>query len=228
MTTTLDFQTTLDLIRTIVQVVVVAAGAIWGYYRFVRSRTFKLRLEPTVSGIVRNEKHSTYVKISSKLKNVGACKVDVSQTGSAVTILSHTPKATDLGSVLVTYASGIKCLVHNCQRKFADLARSLPHMEIVFADEFFGFEADELDDNVIAHKSLFVLACETFPGLPLCFLVLPLLPAHRRIALFLPLSCICFSMPSASRYLCIGATEPSGWDWPRVFLRRVWAVSARK
>ncbi len=102
MTTTLDFQTTLDLIRTIVQVVVVAAGAIWGYYRFVRSRTFKLRLEPTVSGIVRNEKHSTYVKISSKLKNVGACKVDVSQTGSAVTILSHTPKATD-GTDVITW-----------------------------------------------------------------------------------------------------------------------------
>src|SRR6266478_1076742 len=134
----------------------------------------------------------------------------------------------DLGSVLVAYAPRIKCLVHNCQRKFANLARSLPHMEIVLTDECFHFEADELDDNVIAHKSLFVLACETFPGLPLCFLVLPLLSAHRSIALFLPLSCICFSMPSASRYLCIGATEPSGWGWPSVFFRRGWAVGERK
>jgi hypothetical protein len=82
----------LDLIRTILQVVVVAAGAVWGYYNFVRSRTFKLRLEPTVSGIVRNEKHSTYLKVSSKLKNIGQCQVDVSQTGSAVKILSHIPK----------------------------------------------------------------------------------------------------------------------------------------
>ena len=90
------------------------------------------------------------------------------------------------------------------------------------------FGARELDDNVVAHKSLFVLACETFPGLLLSFLVLPLLPAHRCIALFLPLSCICFSMPSASRYLCIGATDLAGWDWPNVFFCRVWAASARK
>ena len=94
MATTSNLQTALDLIRTIVQVVVVAVGSVWGYYRFVRSRTFNLRLEPTVSGIVRNEKHSTYVRVSSKLKNIGQCKVDVSQTGSAVTILSHIPKAT--------------------------------------------------------------------------------------------------------------------------------------
>ncbi|SRR6266702_1205301 len=101
-TTTWTLETTLDLIRTIVQIVVVAAGAVWSYYSFVRSRTFKLRLEPTVSGIVRNEKDSTYVKISSKLKNIGQCKVDVSQTGSAVKILSHIPKATD-GTDVITW-----------------------------------------------------------------------------------------------------------------------------
>ena len=95
-------ETTLDLIRTVIQGAVVLVGAVWGYYTFVRSRTFKLRLEPTVSGIVRNAKNSSYVKITSKLKNVGQCKVDVSQTGSAVRILSHIPKETD-GSGVVTW-----------------------------------------------------------------------------------------------------------------------------
>src|SRR6266481_449044 len=143
--------------------------------------------------------------------------------------LTVEPQRADLGSVLVTYAPGIKCLVHNCQRKFANLARSLPHMEIVFTDECFRFETDELDDSVIAHKSFFVLAGEAFPGFPLCCLVvLPLLPAQRWIALFLPLSCISFSIPSASRYLCIGATDPFGWEWPSVFFCRVWAVRVRK
>src|SRR2546425_700245 len=28
-------------------------------------------------------------------------------------------------------------------------------------------------------------------------------------------------MPSASRYLCIGAINPWGWDWPRVLFREV-------
>jgi len=70
-------------------------------------------------------------------------------------------------------------------------------MEIVLTDECFHFETDELDDNVIAHKSLFVLACK-LPWLASLLLGLASAPCHRCIALFLPLSCICFSMPSAS------------------------------
>ncbi len=37
-----------------------------------------------------------------------------------------------------------------------------------------------------------------------------LFSAQRFVALFLPSSCNCFSMPLASRCFCIGAIEPSG------------------
>ena len=68
------------------------------------------------------------------------------------------------------------------------------------------------------HKRLFVLASETFYDFVFCFLPrLPLIPAQRRIALFLPLGCSCFSMQSASMNLCMGAIDPFGWDWPSVF-----------
>jgi hypothetical protein len=68
------------------------------------------------------------------------------------------------------------------------------------------------------HKRLFVLASETFYDFVFCFLPrLPLIPAQRCIALFLPLSCSCFSTQSASMNLCMGATDPFGWDWPSVF-----------
>src|SRR5258708_38338092 len=79
------------------------------------------------------------------------------------------------------------------------------------------------------HKRFFVLAGEAFYDFAFCFLPrLPLFPAQRCIAFFLPSTCSCFSMPSASRYLCIGATEPFGWDWPRVFFCRVWGTGARQ
>ena len=52
---------------------------------------------------------------------------------------------------------------------------------------------------------------EVFYGFAFCFLPrLVLFPAHRWIAFFLPSICNCFSIPFASRYFCIGATDPSG------------------
>ena len=54
---------------------------------------------------------------------------------------------------------------------------------------------------------------EVFYDFAFCFLPRRVLfPAHRWIAFFLPSTCNCFSMPFASRYFCIGATDPSGWD----------------
>src|SRR5258706_84773 len=70
-------------------------GAVWGYYTFVRSRTFKRRLDPAISGSVRREGSSVYVRVSSKVKNIGLCKVKLSQKGTAVKISSHTPKESD-------------------------------------------------------------------------------------------------------------------------------------
>ena len=61
-------------------------------------------------------------------------------------------------------------------------------------------------------------AAKPFHDFAFCFLPrFPLFPADCCIAFFLLLSCSCRSMPSASRYLCIGATEPSGWAGPEVF-----------
>ncbi len=108
MTIDSTIQPTLDLIRTIVQVAVVAVGAVWGYYTFVRGRTFKLRLDPAVSGRARNEGTTVYVTVSSKVKNIGLCKVKLSQTGTAVKILSHTLRET--GSVEVVTWQHLKTL----------------------------------------------------------------------------------------------------------------------
>jgi hypothetical protein len=60
----------------------------------------------------------------------------------------------------------------------------------------------------------------TFYDFAFCFLPrLPLFPAQRCVALFLLSSCSCLLMSLASRYLCIGANDPSDWDWPCIFAR---------
>lgn|SRR2546423_2478041 len=93
----------LDLVRTIVQVAAIAVGAVWGYYQFIRSRTFKRRLDATVSGSVLHEGGAVYVRVSSKAKNVGLCKVKLRQAGTAVEILSHAPKGKPNGIAVVNW-----------------------------------------------------------------------------------------------------------------------------
>jgi len=68
----------------------------------------------------------------------------------------------DLGSVLIAYAPGIECLVHNGEGKFAGLVQGLPDEEPVLTHERFGMETNVLDIDVLGlgHKSLFLLAGE--------------------------------------------------------------------
>jgi len=57
----------------------------------------------------------------------------------------------NVGSVLITYAVGIKCLIHNCQCKFAGLARVLSHEKAILTGDRIRLETNILDDHALAH-----------------------------------------------------------------------------
>src|SRR5437870_547816 len=64
-------------------------GGIWVYYNYFKGRTYKPRLEPTVSGKIIKAEGIPYLVVTAKLKNAGLSKIGIEQEGSAVRILSY-------------------------------------------------------------------------------------------------------------------------------------------
>ncbi len=91
--------TTLDQIDKGVKIVAVVIGAIWTYLNYVRGRTFKRRLEPTISGKVLpyGEMGGLMVSGTAQVKNVGLSKVDIEQRGTAIIIADMIPWASTKG-----------------------------------------------------------------------------------------------------------------------------------
>lgn len=79
-----EFHAILDNIKTVAETVGILFGGVWGYYKFFKGRTFKSRLELTVTGNAWTTKHETYATACVQLKNVGLSRVVITQRGSAL------------------------------------------------------------------------------------------------------------------------------------------------
>ncbi len=81
----------MDVVESILKIIVLLGGAIWGYYKFIKGRVFKSRLELKVTGKVISTDRGTYVLATIQVKNPGLSKIEIDQKGSGVLIypLSH-------------------------------------------------------------------------------------------------------------------------------------------
>ena len=80
-----------DLFYKTVLAIVPLAAAVWGYYKFVRGRTFRRRLTTEVSGQVRRDPSgdTLYLFATLKIENVGFSRFDVLQESTALGVLTH-------------------------------------------------------------------------------------------------------------------------------------------
>jgi hypothetical protein len=70
----------------LVRIAATLLAGVWAYFKFIRGRIYRPRLEPSVSGqtFVRDEKH--YLIIFARLKNVGAAKLSIDKETSGVRV----------------------------------------------------------------------------------------------------------------------------------------------
>jgi hypothetical protein len=80
---------TLDSAEKIFKIAAIIIGGIWVYYNYFRGRTYKPRLEPTISGKIIKVGGIPYLVIKAKLKNAGLSKIGIKQEGSAIRILAY-------------------------------------------------------------------------------------------------------------------------------------------
>jgi hypothetical protein len=82
-------QPLLEIIKTIAETLGLIVGGLWAYYRFFKGRTFRPRLELTVTGKAWNAEPLTYLIASVQIKNVGLSKLELTQGGSGLRVFSH-------------------------------------------------------------------------------------------------------------------------------------------
>src|SRR5665213_3298959 len=74
----------LDVADKGIKALAVIIGGIWTYINFIRSRTFKRKLEPSVSGEIFEKDGNYYILVSKRLKNVGQAQYTIRQKGTAL------------------------------------------------------------------------------------------------------------------------------------------------
>jgi hypothetical protein len=74
-------------------------AGVWGYFNFVKSRTYHPRLEMTVSGDLRFKRAQQYLVPRVTLKNIGKSKVALIQSGSGYRIWTAQGVADDTGEL---------------------------------------------------------------------------------------------------------------------------------
>jgi hypothetical protein len=86
-----NLKTVVDIIGTAITGVAVIAGGIWAYFKFVKGRTFRPRLEVDLSGEWqsvgqwrRNRRQLLQARI--RVKNIGASKVTLLQKGTGLRV----------------------------------------------------------------------------------------------------------------------------------------------
>lgn len=81
-------QMAVDLVQKLFTIAAIIVGGIWTYFNFFRGRTYRMRLEPTVSGKVVTFDGVRHLIATMSLKNVGLSKVEVEQEGSGLSVLA--------------------------------------------------------------------------------------------------------------------------------------------
>jgi hypothetical protein len=78
------------IVAKTVQTVALLVGGAFAYFKFVRGRVFRPRLELSVSGTLFEKNGSRYLIATAKAKNVGLSKCATQQEGSGVRISAYT------------------------------------------------------------------------------------------------------------------------------------------
>lgn len=81
----------LDVADKAIKGIAVLVGGAWTYSNFLRARTFRPRIECTVSGQIFRKNGQAYALVSCVLKNAGQSKYVISQKGTYLEPIALTP-----------------------------------------------------------------------------------------------------------------------------------------
>jgi hypothetical protein len=84
-----NIQVIADIFQNLFTIAAIIVGGIWIYFNFFKGRTYRMRLEPEVSGKVVTLNGLSHLVVTASLKNVGLSNVEIEQEASALQLLSY-------------------------------------------------------------------------------------------------------------------------------------------
>jgi hypothetical protein len=110
--TTIDWARTKDFAEafaSVTQSLALIAGAVWAYFKFAKGRTFRDRLNPTVSGKLVSIDGSAFLIGTIQLQNVGLSRIAFDQEASSLAVFEFVPSQPEeilrVNNSLVAYFS---------------------------------------------------------------------------------------------------------------------------
>ena len=78
-----------DIVQKTAATIAIVGTAGWAYFKFVRGRTFRRRVELTISGEVRRGQGVVYLLTNSTAKNIGLSKFEIDHEKSGLRVMTH-------------------------------------------------------------------------------------------------------------------------------------------
>jgi hypothetical protein len=82
----IDYDNLLENLQRVFTILAIIVGGLWAYFRFFKGRTYKPRLEPTISGTVTCKNSMSYLVTTVRIKNVGLSDQKIHQAGTSMKI----------------------------------------------------------------------------------------------------------------------------------------------
>jgi hypothetical protein len=79
-------QNVLNIVEQVCKILAILATGFWAYYRFLKGRTFRPRLELSVSGTAARHEGVNCLICSMSVKNVGLSRVDIVREGTGLRV----------------------------------------------------------------------------------------------------------------------------------------------
>lgn len=81
-------KTSVEVAKNICEIVAILVGAFWTYLNYFRGRTYRPRLECAIDASVQEHSDYAYLKVVTRVKNVGLSKVPIDQEGTGLLVYS--------------------------------------------------------------------------------------------------------------------------------------------
>ena len=78
-----------DTLAKVVQILAIIVAGAWGYFKFIKGRTYQQSLIPTVSGKLLTIDSQTYLIANIRVENVGQSVVELAPNASALRVFGY-------------------------------------------------------------------------------------------------------------------------------------------